>query len=104
MYALNLAEDGRILSATYPEFAPDDAVIVENLPEGDISEYRYVNSKYVHDPLPKPEQPVPTPSQEERIAELEAENKNLTAQIDALSFQLDFQEECLVEMASIIYA
>ena len=104
MYALNLAADGRILSATYPEFAPDDAVIVENLPEGDISEYRYVNSKYVHDPLPEPEQPVPTPSQEERIAELEAENKNLTAQIDALSFQLDFQEECLVEMASIIYA
>ena len=48
--------------------------------------------------------PVPTPSPDERIAELEAENKNLTAQVDALSFQLDFQEECLVEMASIIYA
>lgn len=106
MYALNLAEDGRILSATYPQYAPADAVLVETLPEGDISEYRYVNDKYVHDPLPAPEQPEtdPTPSQEERIAELEAENKNLTAQIDALSFQLDFQEECLVEMASIIYA
>ena len=36
MYALNLAEDGRILSATYPKYAPADAVIVEALPEGDI--------------------------------------------------------------------
>ena len=106
MYALNLAEDGRVLSVTYAQYAPVDAVIVDTLPEGDITEYRYVNGKFVHDPLPEPEQPEPdpTPSQEERIAELEAENKNLTAQIDALSFQLDFQEECLVEMASIIYA
>lgn len=106
MYALNLAEDGRVLSVTYAQFAQADAVIVDYLPEGDISEYRYANGEFVHDPLPEPEQPEPdpTPSQEERIAELEAENKNLTAQIDALSFQLDFQEECLVEMASIIYA
>lgn len=49
----------------------------------------------------KPE-PVVTP--EERIAQLEDENKTLTAQVDALSFQLDFQEECLVEMATIVYA
>lgn len=48
--------------------------------------------------------PIPVPTPEERIAELEAENKTLTAQVDALSFQLDFQEECLVEMAGIIYA
>lgn len=44
------------------------------------------------------------PSAEERIAELEAENKTLAAQVDALSGQIDFQEECLVEMANIIYA
>lgn len=48
--------------------------------------------------------PVPVPTAEERIAELEAENKTLAAQVDALSGQVDFQEECLVEMASIIYA
>ena len=48
--------------------------------------------------------PILIPTPEERIAELEAENKTLTAQVDALSFQLDFQEECLVEMAGIIYA
>lgn len=107
MYALNLAEDGRILSATYPQYAPVGAVIMDVLPDGDIYEYRYVNGEYVHDPLPKPEepeQPEHTPTAEERIAQLEAENKTLTAQVDALSGQLDFQEECIVEMANIIYA
>lgn len=57
MYALNLAKDGRILSATYPRYAPADAVIVEILPEGNISDYLYLGDKYVYDPLPEPEQP-----------------------------------------------
>ena len=57
MYALNLAEDGRVLSATYPQYAPEDAVVVDALPEGDIYEYRYVDGGFVHDPLPVPEQP-----------------------------------------------
>ena len=61
-YALNLAEDGRILSATYKQFAPADAVIVDALPDGDISDYLYVNGKYVYDPLPEQEQPELTPS------------------------------------------
>lgn len=56
-FALNLADDGRILSATYPEYAPEDAVIVEALPEGDISNYIYKEGEYVYDPLPVPEEP-----------------------------------------------
>ena len=55
MYALNLSEDGRILSATYPQYAPIDAIIVEKMPEGDIFEYRYVNGEFIHDPIPEPE-------------------------------------------------
>lgn len=51
-YALNLAEDGRILSATYEEFAPADAVLVDELPEGNIADYRYADGAYVHDPIP----------------------------------------------------
>lgn len=54
-YALNLADDGRILSVTYAEFAPNDAVPVDELPGGDITEYRYVNGGFVYDPLPEPE-------------------------------------------------
>ena len=53
-YALNLNKDGRILSATYTQYAPADAVIVDTLPEGNITDYRYVNGEYAYDPLPKP--------------------------------------------------
>lgn len=55
-YALNLAEDGRILSVTYEQYAPADAVLVEELPEGDVTEYRYVDGAFVHDPVPVPVQ------------------------------------------------
>lgn len=56
-YALNLNEDGRILSATYEKYAAEGMPIVDALPEGDIYEYIYQNGEYIHDPLPKPEQP-----------------------------------------------
>ncbi len=61
-YALILAEDDRILSATYPQFAPADAVGVDVLPDGDLHDYRYVDGKFVHDPLPEPEQPKAEPT------------------------------------------
>lgn len=54
-YALNLSDDCRILSVTYPQFAPADAVIVDTLPDGDITEYRYVDGEFIHDPLPAEE-------------------------------------------------
>lgn len=63
-YALNLGLDGRILSATYEQFAVEGMPIVEALPEGDISDYRYVDGEYIHDPLPKPE-PVVEPTTDE---------------------------------------
>lgn len=40
----------------------------------------------------------------QRIAELEVENHRLRIQNGALSEQLDFHEEILVEMAGIVYA
>ena len=43
-------------------------------------------------------------SQEKRIAELEEENKTLKAQVSAQSEQMDFYEECIAEMASVVYA
>lgn len=58
-YVLNLAEDKRILSAcvVLPNGNYDGMPLVEELPEGDISDYLYVNGQYVYDPLPEPEQP-----------------------------------------------
>lgn len=52
---------------------------------------------------PEPE-PDPTPTVAERVDALEAENKLLTAQIEAQSDQLDFYEDCIAEMANIVYA
>lgn len=51
---------------------------------------------------PDPAEPEPTAA--ERISTLEAENKLLTAQVAAQSDQLDFYEDCIAEMASIVYA
>lgn len=51
-YALNLAEDGRVLSVAFEKYAPADAVIVDELPDGNVSEYRYVDGVFVHDPIP----------------------------------------------------
>ena len=86
LYALNLAEDGRILSAcvVLPNGNYDGMPRVDYLPEGNIYEYRYVEDEnldtgeltweYIHDPLPEPEQSEinSAPSAEERIEALEA--------------------------------
>lgn len=65
MYALSLAEDGRILHVTGEEFVTNveieegitvellkGYVLVDEFPEGDVSEYLYVDGEYIHDPLP----------------------------------------------------
>ena len=72
MYALYLADDGRILHVTNEKFVTnveaydpngdpitidlvDGYVIVDALPEGDVTDYRYVDGEYVYDPLPQEE-------------------------------------------------
>lgn len=58
-YALNLADDGRILSVSYVnEHTPASAVQVEELPEGDITDYLW-KGKYIYDPKPKEPDPAP---------------------------------------------
>ena len=82
IYALNLSGDGRILSACVVLGWHEEGEIpktfngmpvVESLPEGDITEYLFVNGEYIHDPLPIPDKPDPQPTQEERISALEAQ-------------------------------
>ena len=64
-YALNLAADGRILSATYPQYAPIDAVLVDELPDGNIADYLYKDGGYVYVPIPEPEPVKPEPTADE---------------------------------------
>lgn len=59
MYSLNLADDNRILSACICLEGFEYANIVDVLPDGNISDYKYIDGEYVYDPLPEPEpQPV----------------------------------------------
>ena len=59
MYSLNLDVDNRILSACVCLDGCEYMNIVDILPEGDISDYKYIDGEYVYDPLPEPEpQPV----------------------------------------------
>ena len=53
MYALNIDPDsGRVLSATFPQYAPPGAPVVNSLPEGDLSDYLFVSGDFVYSPLP----------------------------------------------------
>ncbi len=58
--ALNLDSDNRILSATYDQYAPASQPRVDTLPDGNISDYLYVNGEYVYDPVPPEPEPQPT--------------------------------------------
>ena len=62
MYALNLASDNRILSVTYDQYAPASQPRVDTLPEGDVSDYLYMDGEYVYDPIPIPPAPEPEPT------------------------------------------
>ena len=45
-YALNISETNAVLSATYEQFAWEGCVIVDHLPDGDITDYDYINGEY----------------------------------------------------------
>lgn len=72
MFALNVGENGRILSATLDKYAPASQPRVDTLPEGDVTDYLLIDGGYVYAPLPiPPEEPEEERTQEERIAALE---------------------------------
>ena len=82
----------------------------ENFPFGDVTAEEINGVMTVTSwtpgtiPDPGPGQEPPGQTMAERVAALEAENKMLTAQIEVQSDQLDFYEDCIAEMASIVYA
>ena len=76
--------------------------------ERSICRYKLVNGRPVErtqeemdaDYVP----PEVKPTDAERISQLESEKKLLTAQVQALSDRNDFMEDCIAEMATIVYA
>ena len=65
-YALAIAEDNRIIYATFDKYAGNNTVLVDSLPDGDISDYLYIDGAFVYDPLPEPD-PTQEPSQLDRV-------------------------------------
>lgn len=49
-------------------------------------------------------EPDPQPTTEERVTALEAENKLLREQVAAQADQAEFYEDCIAEMAAVVYA
>ena len=86
MYALNLAEDGRILSAcvVLPNREYDVHTLVPILPEGNISDYLYVNDRYIYDPLPEPETPESELTLESRVGTLETDSAEMKEALELL--------------------
>jgi hypothetical protein len=72
-----------------------NGAVVEITTEIDENGIAYSVEKYLTTPIP---------TEKERIAALEEENALLKAQINAQSDQMDFYEDCIVEMAAIVYA
>lgn len=100
--------------ATFP--VPDgwaiipDGMETPNFPFGDITvdgSTPPVVTSWIPLPIPETEptpEPEPSHTTEDRLAALESENKTLKAQVSAQSEQMDFYEECIAEMASVVYA
>lgn len=67
MYVLKISEDSRILSAwvIIDGQSYDNMPIVDTLPDGDVSDYKFIDNEYVYDPLPKPEPEPPEPTTDE---------------------------------------
>lgn len=74
-YAIIIAEDGRILSATFKQYAPTNSIIVDTIPDGKLPDYLYVDGQYVYDPLPV--------SEETEIPDTPAEDDDVWAALDA---------------------
>lgn len=60
-YSLNLGENGRVLSVCSCIDGQTYDNAVDSFPDGDVTEYRYVDGEFIHDPEPKPEPPKPEP-------------------------------------------
>ena len=84
---------------------PDEMEIPETFPFVEIEVEGNVVTKMTAGVVPEPEPDTePTPALKERVAALEAENKLLKEQVSAQADQAEFYEDCIAEMATVVYA
>lgn len=81
-YAIELAEDNRVVSVTYESYATEKLRIVDVIPEGDITEYRYENGEFIHDPLPQEETEEEEPTVEDDILEMMVDHETRILELE----------------------
>lgn len=85
-YAIQTDSTYRINRWEFTKYVPseqlDQYILVDTIPEGNLTDYLYIGEKYVYDPLPEPEQPAPASSLETRVATVEAGVVALTTAIE----------------------
>lgn len=83
---------------------PNDMAIPSSFPFVDIEVEGNKVVSMVEREVPPIESMPYVPTTEDRVAELEKENKLLKAQAKMADEQMSFLEDCLLEMADIVYA
>lgn len=81
---------------------PEDMALPETFPFVEVEAQDGIVTALTPSTVPEP-QPEP-PTTDERVAKLESENKLLREQVSAQADQAEFYEECIAEMAAIVYA
>jgi len=83
---------------------PQSMTIPQSFPFVDLVVDGNTVSEMTEREVPPVEPIEPIPTTEDRVAELEKENKLLKAQAKMADEQMSFLEDCLLEMADIVYA
>lgn len=52
-YAIVLSDDNRVLSSTYEKYALENSILVDILPQGNLSDYIFIDGEYIYDPIPE---------------------------------------------------
>lgn len=101
----NQTTGGRV---TVPEgwaVIPPEMALPETFPFVNVEASGGVVTSLTAGTVPEPEPaPEPEPTVDERVAALEAENKLLREQVAAQADQAEFYEDCIAEMAAVVYA
>lgn len=83
---------------------PEEMAIPETFPFVGVEAQDGIVTALRPGTMPDVPSPTPEPTTEERLAALESENKLLKEQVSAQADQAEFYEECIAEMAAIVYA
>lgn len=75
MYALNIGENNRILSVTSVKYAFYTQPKIDILPDGDITDYDYIDGKVVLNEARKAERELQT--QEKSVSQVEINTSNI---------------------------